>query len=701
MPMNDLILNGEIILEGDVLPHDYCAYMAGGCFSARMVREALAAFSGDVTIRINSGGGDPHEGEAIRAAIEAHPGNVTIIVAGVAASSASLLIMSANRIEMTAGSFLMIHNPRSCIFEDPNGLRKEADVLDQLIAVYAAVYAKRSGMTSAEIIRLMAETKWFGPQEAVASGFADAVVGDVAAPDLALAAVMSMHQTSISNLRMCADKFKAAGQSATVQPTGTPGQSRPSMAASKEAAMPQDENPAVVTPATTAVAPAAAVTPVPAVTMQAPDAAAIAERGRVEERDRQRGIRQMAQPFMAAGQLTEAQVNAVIDEGLPLASVGNRFMSVMAAAETPVGAARITRDETDTQIEGLVSAMMQDYTGAGQQYRGMRLRSLAMHLAGPQRGFDQLAAIQRGFRSTTMMGGAHGVSDFSYITTEVMNRSLQAEYTRRGANWNVVTGAPLNASDFREIHAVRFGGDFQLKAVKENGEYQEATLNDEAEGLKVERRGRTIHLTFEAVVNDDMGAFNRIPREFAMAARVMENSMVWGIIRSNAVLKSDSKALFHADHKNLAAANAAISVASVGLGRKAMWEQGAFGSKDKDDFLQVVADQLIVPPALEILAMQFATGTVPTKDADTNPFKNTLTPVVVPNLGLAAGGSDTAWYLVSSDLPPVSVAYLDGYQSPTVQTIEGMNPDRVTMNARHIFGAAPSEYRGSFKNAGA
>ncbi|MCE8422034.1 hypothetical protein LZ190_25875, partial [Rhodovulum sulfidophilum] len=137
---------------------------------------------------------------------------------------------------------------------------------------------------------------------------------------------------------------------------------------------------------------------------------------------------------------------------------------------------------------------------------------------------------------------------------EVMNRSLIAEYDRRGAGWDIVTGPPLTASDFREIHAVRFGGDFQLKTVQENGEYQEARLEDQAEGLKVERRGRTITLSFEAVINDDMGAFLRIPREFAMAARVMESSMVWGLIRTNAKTKSDGKALFHADHGNLAAA---------------------------------------------------------------------------------------------------------------------------------------------------
>nr|WP_237401007.1 hypothetical protein [Rhodovulum sulfidophilum] len=130
---------------------------------------------------------------------------------------------------------------------------------------------------------------------------------------------------------------------------------------------------------------------------------------------------------------------------------------------------------------------------------------------------------------------------------------------------------------------MRFGGDFQLKNVQENGEYQEARLEDQAEGLKVERRGRTITLSFEAVINDDMGAFLRIPREFAMTARVMESSMVWGLIRTNAKTKSDGKALFHAEHRNLAAAAGPISVETIGAARKAMWEQTAFGSKDAED----------------------------------------------------------------------------------------------------------------------
>ncbi len=716
---SDLIFNGEIILEGDVLPHEWCQWPEDSCFSARMVREALAQFSGDVTIRVNSPGGSPHEGEAVRAAIEAHPGKVTVVVAGMASSAASLMIMAADRIEVTAGSFIMIHDPSTCICGNPDQLRAEADVLDVLSDTYAQVYAARTGQTVEAIRAMMKKEVWLGPDQAIAAGFADAIVGAEPAPAVPadLAAAMAAHTTSLSTLRMCAAKANAAPENPAGTSTGRSGQSPAMSATTLETDMPPEieattQAPAVTTPAAVQAPPATPEPPVTTMTGQnppAPDTQAIREQAMRDERARAQGIREMAAPFLASGALAQADVDAVINDGTTVDAASRRLMTAMSASQSPVAPTPSTTpararggDRRDPQMEGMIAALMRDFSGPGAEFRGMRLRGLAMHLAGAQRGYSDTESIRHGMMATTMMGGALGVSDFAYITTEVMNRTLIAEYERRTAQWSLVTGEPLTASDFRELHAARFGGDFQLKKVLANGEYQQATLADEAEGLKVERRGREIAITFEAVINDDMGAFTRIPREFAVAARMMEASMVWSLIRSNAVLKSDSKALFHADHNNLNAGGAGvISVATVGAARKAMWEQKAYASKDPDDFLNLSPDTLLVPPALETAAGQFVRPTTPAKDSDGNPYKDTLTPHTVPNLGAAAGGSDTAYYLVSSDLPPVSVARLEGYEAPTVQTLEGMNPDLVKMNARHMFGAANTEFRGVQKNNGA
>lgn len=711
-----LIFNGEIVLEGDVLPHEWCMWTDDSCFSARMVREALAQFPGDVTLRVNSSGGDPFEGEAIRAALDAHAGKVTVIVAGVAASAASLLIMSADVIVMTAGSHLMIHEPRAAVFGVADEMRGGAEYLDTLTATYAQVYAARSGQTPEAVRELMRADHWMGPQAAIDTGFADEIQ-DIAEPqgaaasadavDPALAAAMAAHEASRAVLRMCAHKSNSLPDIPAVTQTATGGQSTVMMATTEEPGTMENED-LTTAPATGAAAPVAA----PAAPAAAPAATtdtqmrAAQDAGAQAERTRQRGIRDLAAPYMRDGSLTAAQVEAVIDDGTAVEHAGNRFLTAMSAQRpiAPVanGAparARSGGGDTDPQMEAMISALMGDYSGAGAQYRHMGVRSLAMSLSGHgMHGHSAAESIREGMRATTMMGGAHGVSDFSYITREVMNRTLAREYERRAPNWRVVTGEPMRASDFREMHSVRFGGDFQMKKVKENGEYEEAVLSDNADGLKVERYGRRIGITFEAVVNDDMGALTRIPREFAIAARVMEAKIVWALFKANPVLASTGNALFSTAHKNLAGSSGAISVATVGAGRKAMWEQTSFGSKaDAEDFLSVSPTHLIVPPALETVAAQFVADTMPAKSEDVNPWRS-LVPVAVPNLGAFAGGSDAAWYLISEDMPPISVATLDGFEAPTVTTLEGMNPDKMEMQARHIFGAAATEQRGAYKN---
>lgn len=706
----DLISNDELILSGNVIDDSWMSWMwdEDVFFSPSMVRSALAQLgAGRITVRINSLGGHVNAGEQIRAMLAGHAGGCRIIVEGVAASAASMILMAGAERLLSAGSHIMIHDPSGAIFGTVDEGRRHLEGLEVTASTYASVYAAASGKTPEEARKIMKAETWYGPDAAIAEGFADGLADDATSAPPASATLEAARAAFMGANRVLMERISAAKQKPATDRAARPDQSPAAARGNqqKEAAMANE------TPTDAPQADAPATMQAPAVTPPAPSPSTMQQPSTADvlagERARTRAIREMAAPFVSSGRLMQADVDALVDEGVSAEVAGSRFMATMAAAE-PAGRtvgqrATITRDDTETQLEGMIGAMMGQAEGPAQQFRGMRIRHLAMELAGPSRGFNDPDTIRRGMRSTTMMGGAFGVSDFAYVTTEVMNRTLQAAYQRRAATWQLVTGAPLTATDFRELHSVRFGGDFSLKPVAENGEYQSAVLADEAEGLKVERRGRTIKLTFEAVVNDDMGAFQRIPMEFAMAARSMENSMVWALIRANAALKSDNTALFHASHSNLASggAAAAISAASVAAARKAMWEQRAFGTKDKDDFMQVEPDRLIVPPALELVALQFATAVTPAVDGNVNPYKSTLAPSVVPNLGAAAGGSDTAWYLISSDLPPIAHAYLEGYNAPTVQTIEGMNPDAVTMNARHIFGAAAVEYRGSFKNNGA
>jgi ATP-dependent protease ClpP protease subunit len=672
----NFIHNGEVILSGEVIDDDFAAWGYPG-FSPTDVRDALAAFAGQpVTIRLNSIGGFATEGEAIRALIDRHDGEVLIVIEGSAQSAASLLALGADRIDISAGSFVMIHDPAGSARGTADEHRETADALDVLAGGYAAVYAEALGITAEAARAIMKAETYYSAADAVEVGFAHAISGvDPEGIPESTAAMRAAAQSSAAMLATAYQTFKAGGKFTQMQTPAAPSGST--------------KEPLKMAPKTT----------------PAPDTAAIAAQARTEERARASAIRLAGNPFILAGTLTEADVQGFIDNDVTAEAAKAEMLDRVSAAQTASASGRqrahITRDETDTKLEGIISAMCGETTGPAAEYRGMRAKSLARMLGGSA-DHNEAATIKRGMSSTAMTGGAMGVSDFSHITGEVVGRTLVPEYERRAPTSDAITGEPISAAAYRELAPTTFGGDFALKPIGENGEYKTAVLDDKGEGLKVERRGRQIILTFEAVINDDMSAFSRIPRQFALAARQMESSMIWALIRANAKLKSDSTALFHADHGNLIGTGTAISVASVAAMRALMWKQKAQGAKADDDFIQVTPNQLIVPPALEMVALQFVAGTTPGKDSDANPYKGTLDVVVVPELSAAvSGGSDKSWYVASSDLPAINVANLSGYEGPTVEIDEGMSADRVVMNARHIFGAAPGEAKGMAKNPGA
>ena len=705
--MSDLIKAGEIRLFGTIVKDQYIWPEDTGLFSAQMVVDALAHMQGDVTLIVNCDGGAPSEGEAIRAALEAHPGKVTVKVTGNAHSAASLMIMSADHIEMSAGSLMLIHDPSTYAGGNPAALSAAAAELDVMAGAYAGVYAARAGITPDAAREIMRAETMLTAQAAVEAGFADSVsahpvtmsVDADANRELArVAAGAAMSRALGAQMKFEADAAAGLETGASQNPGQEAHETR------KGETMPKDKT---QTPAAAAPAAAPVATPAAAPVMQAPASAPVMSAAEAVAADRARikGIRAAAAPFMA--HVGQAEVDRMCDDGTSLEEANRVIMAAVAAAQ-PAATSRVhvTRDETETKVEAIIGALMHKANphmhkleGAATDYRGLKLSTLAMHLAGQDRGFTtpQSDVVRAGLRSTVLMSGAMGVSDFAYITTEVMNRTLRTAYDLRPSTWRRIS-RQRTAHDFRVLHSVTAGGDFELKPVAENGEYLQSVITDEAQGLKLAKYGRQITLTFEAIVNDDMGVFERIPGDFARAAGTLEAKLAWGAIRDNAKL-SDNKPLFHAEHKNIGTA-AAISVASVGEGRKKMWEQRPAGSKDKDAFIQVAPDLLFVPPALEVAAMQFVAATTATKTSDVNPFGSTLTPAVEPSLGAVAGGSDKAWYLFASDMPVLEHAYLDGYEAPTVMTKEGMNPDGVNMVARHIFAATPVEYRGAIKNAG-
>jgi ATP-dependent protease ClpP protease subunit len=167
-------VNGtEITLTGDVGD-----YWFSDCITQTAVVEALAEVGRetDITVHLNSGGGVATEGAAIHATLAAHKGRVELIVEGWAASAASLIAMAADTVKMAKGSVMMIHDPSGLAWGTSDALRKGAEALDALGDAYAGVYADRCGMKPKDVRDIMKAETWYRPEEAVAAGFADAVL---------------------------------------------------------------------------------------------------------------------------------------------------------------------------------------------------------------------------------------------------------------------------------------------------------------------------------------------------------------------------------------------------------------------------------------------------------------------------------------------------------------------------------------------
>ncbi|QBF32152.1 head maturation protease, ClpP-related [Thalassococcus sp. S3] len=131
----------------------------------------------DVVVNINSPGGDFFEGLAIYNLLNEHPGAVTVKVLGLAASAASLIAMSGDRILMARAGFLMIHNTWVLAAGDRHAFRDVADWLEPFDAASVDVYEARSGVAAKEIAAMLDKETWIGGSDAVEQGFADDLLG--------------------------------------------------------------------------------------------------------------------------------------------------------------------------------------------------------------------------------------------------------------------------------------------------------------------------------------------------------------------------------------------------------------------------------------------------------------------------------------------------------------------------------------------
>ncbi|MDT8328527.1 MAG: Clp protease ClpP, partial [Roseovarius sp.] len=635
MEPDELMIDGELVLHGDVGEGFF-----GPGLTARGVISALAGAEGDLLVRLNSGGGDAWEGAAIHAALKAYPGDITVRVEGIAASAASLIAMAGDVIEMAEGSIMMIHDPRNVSVGTSEDHRRSAAVLDKLADTYAGVYARRAGMKTSDARAIMVAETWFSPDEAVSAGFAG-VVMETHAMEMA-AFDYRLYSKAPKRLLRMSTKFGRQSR----RPDN--GATAPKM---QEADMPEQETKAAVK------APVAETPEVKAEVDKVSNdgaKASVSVEMRVDPvSERRAAVTERFGDRMTAREVEDIAKKAK-DAPAALMAAAEMLIDRQVAASGPEmrETAVITDDGDERRFNAMCAALHGNVFGRGvpaeaAEYRGLTMKGLAMDLSGRKgHAWNDMDRVRAGMSAQNalvpermrMSGAMHSTSDFAFITGEIVNRALRAEYQSRQGSWSRI-GSRRTATDFRSLHSVQSGVDTDMRRVLESGEYEGTVIVDAGETFRVERFGRVVTLTFEAVVNDDLGAFARLPQQFARGARNLESRIAWGLVTANGNM-ADGTAIFAAGRGNLAGTGGVISVAAVGAGRSAMMIQKPLGAKSGTaDFIAAVPDLLIVPPALDVAARQFANGTiVATKDADSNPLKGTVEVVADPFISSAVSG---------------------------------------------------------------
>ncbi|PSY59857.1 peptidase S14 [Escherichia sp. 20412-1] len=614
---------------------------------------------GDIThinLHINSPGGEVFEGIAIFNALRNHGAGITVYVDGVAASMASLIAMAGDTVIMPENAFMMIHKPWGISGGDAEKMRTYADRLDKLESVMVPVYAQKTGKTTDEIAVMLADETWMSGAECLAHGFADQVTPAVRA----MACIQSKRT----------EEFKKMPESIRNMIT-----------------QPSDRAPceATTTQAVTEPAPAPA----------APDEETIRASVLAEQKARMSGINDLFAMF--GGRYQALQAQCVADPGCSLEVARERLLNEMGKESSPTNKttpAHIYAGNGNFVGDGIRQAMLAragfENIEKDNVYNGMTLREWA-RMSLTERGIGVAS-----YNPMQMVGLAltHSTSDFGNILLDVSNKGLIQGWEESEETFQKWTRKG-RLSDFKTAYRVGMGGFGSLRQVREGAEYKYITTSDRRETIALATYGEIFSITRQAIINDDLNMLVDVPMKMGRAAKATIGDLVYDVLTKNPKL-SDGKALFHADHQNIATGG--ISVSGLDAARQMMRLQ-----KEGNRVLNIRPAFMLVPVALETVANQtIKSASVKGADANAgviNPIQNFAEVIAEARLDAA---DPKTWYLAAAQgTDTIEVAWLDGVDTPYIDQQEGFTTDGIATKIRIDAGVAPLDWRGLVRSSAA
>lgn len=142
---------------------------------AKLIRDQLESVKNDITIRLNSPGGDVFQGVEIYNYLKDHPSHITVEVMGEACSAATFICAGADEIIMNTGTIFMIHNAITGFWGNKNDLKKATEMMETIDGSMISIYEEQTGQSRDQLQQWMDNETFFTADEAVKYGFATKV----------------------------------------------------------------------------------------------------------------------------------------------------------------------------------------------------------------------------------------------------------------------------------------------------------------------------------------------------------------------------------------------------------------------------------------------------------------------------------------------------------------------------------------------
>lgn len=342
--------------------------------------------------------------------------------------------------------------------------------------------------------------------------------------------------------------------------------------------------------------------------------------------------------------------------------------------------------------------------------KGDKLSIAARALAGPRMDAAQLRAF------ATSGDIATGTSDFPLLLAALSGKTLDQEYADAPTHyrqWCAIGNVP----DFKDVTRVEISEIGELSRIPELSPYPQAKFAERQEKNRVYTYGKKYGISRQAIINDDLDGFLRIPRAFARSAARMPQILAIKKLLANPVLLKDNVATFAEAHGNLLTggdyALDSLTHAEAGI-RKAkamLGKQKQFTHEDNADeaaYLNLAPKFLLVNSEDEFIALQAlkSAGALANSNAGViNPLANWGIQVISDEniANTAWSGTSTQWFMFASpkDAPVIEVVFLNGQQAPYQEEADQTDVDGRYWKIRMDVNAEAIGYRGGVRVDGA